>query len=144
MPTPSSPPARIFPRFSGSYAASSFGQYLVDNNLLNASLVPIKKFDTSTGASSGFAFIDQGAYRTTTSAASGPGVVQRVDLVSGGNILPTRMVESPLTGTKEFVSCAPWRRLRTVPHLCAHRLRRHRAALELRCFRSAAGDHANW
>jgi uncharacterized protein (TIGR03437 family) len=87
---------------SGSYAASSYGQYLVDNNLLNSSLVPIKKFDTSNGSSSGFAFIDQGAYRTTTPAATGPGVVQRVDLASGGSILPTRMVESPLTGTKDF------------------------------------------
>jgi uncharacterized protein (TIGR03437 family) len=29
-------------------------------------------------------------------------VVQRVDLSSGGDILPTRMVESPLTGTKDF------------------------------------------
>jgi uncharacterized protein (TIGR03437 family) len=86
----------------GSYAASSYGTYLVDNNLLNSSLVPIKKFDNSTGGSSGFAFVDQGAYRTTTSAASGPGVVQRVNLASGGNILPTRMVESPLTGTTGF------------------------------------------
>jgi uncharacterized protein (TIGR03437 family) len=87
---------------TGSYAASSFGQFIVDNNLLNASLVPIKKFDTSTGSSSGFAFIDQGAYRTTASSASGPGIVQRVDLVTGGNILPTRMVEAPLTGSKDF------------------------------------------
>ena len=91
-----------FSGLGGSFAASSFGQYLVDNNLLNASLVPIKKFDTSNGASSGFAFVDQGAYRTTSSAASAPGVVQRVDLVSGGGIRPTRMVESPLTGTKDF------------------------------------------
>jgi uncharacterized protein (TIGR03437 family) len=29
-------------------------------------------------------------------------VVQRVDLASGGGILPTRMVESPLTGTSDF------------------------------------------
>jgi uncharacterized protein (TIGR03437 family) len=86
----------------GSFAASSFGQYLVDNNILNASLVPVKKLDSSTGASSGFAFVDQGAYRTTTTSATAPGVVQSVDLTTGGAIRPTRMVESPLTGTTGF------------------------------------------
>jgi uncharacterized protein (TIGR03437 family) len=91
-----------FSGLTGSFAASSFGQYLVDNNVLNASLVPIKKLDTSVGNSSGFAFIDQGAYRTTVSAASAPGVVQRVDLTSGGIVRPTRMVEAPLTGTPGF------------------------------------------
>jgi uncharacterized protein (TIGR03437 family) len=88
-----------FSSLQGSYAASSYDQFLVDNNLLNASLVPLKKLDASTGASSGFAFVDQSAIRTTSSAATSPGVVQRVDLVQGSNIRPTRMVESPLTGT---------------------------------------------
>jgi uncharacterized protein (TIGR03437 family) len=91
-----------FSGLGGSFAASSFGQYLVDNNVLNSSLVPIKKLDTTNGTSSGFAFIDQGAYRTTASASSSPGVVQKVDLASGTIIRPTRMVEAPLTGTKEF------------------------------------------
>ena len=91
-----------FSALGGSFASSSFGQYLVDNNVLNSSLVPIKKLDNSNGSSSGFAFIDQGAYRTTASSASAPGVVQKVDLASGGTIRPTRMVEAPLTGTKDF------------------------------------------
>jgi uncharacterized protein (TIGR03437 family) len=91
-----------FSGLGGSFAASSYGQFLVDNNVLNSSLVPIKKLDTANGSSSGFAFIDQGAFRTTAAAASAPGVVQKVDLVSGSTIRPTRMVEAPLTGTKEF------------------------------------------
>ena len=91
-----------FGALAGSFAASSFGQYLVDNNVLNSSLVPVKKLDNVNGSSSGFAFIDQGAYRTTATSATAPGVVQKVDLSSGGIIRPTRMVEAPLTGTKDF------------------------------------------
>jgi uncharacterized protein (TIGR03437 family) len=90
-----------FSAFAGSYAASSGDQFLVDNNLLNASLVPVKKLDASTGSSSGFAFVDQFAFRTTSGSMTGPGVVQRVDLAQGSSIRPTRMVESPLMGTKD-------------------------------------------
>src|SRR5262249_48343702 len=51
---------------SGAYAASNNGQYVVDNNLLNSSLVPIKQLDAGIDASSGFVFVNNAAFRTTT------------------------------------------------------------------------------
>ena len=77
-------------------AASSFNQYVVDNNLLNASLVPAGKLESGTGASSGFAFIDNTALRTTAPDASSPGIIQKVDLASAAGIRATRMTEAPL------------------------------------------------
>ena len=46
-------------KLSGAIAASSFDQFVVGNKLLNASLVPVRTFDTSTVQSAGFVFIDQ-------------------------------------------------------------------------------------
>lgn len=89
-----------FPALSGSYAASSYGQYAVDNNLLNESLVLTGKLDATSGTSSGFAFVDQYGFRTTA-ATAGHGNIQRVNLNSGAGILVTRMVEAPVTGTKD-------------------------------------------
>ncbi|MDQ2945417.1 MAG: hypothetical protein M3Y27_05655, partial [Acidobacteriota bacterium] len=54
-----------FTGLSGSYAASVFNQYIAGNNLLNSSLVPVKQLESGTGVSSGFAFVDQFAFRTT-------------------------------------------------------------------------------
>ncbi|MEO8027220.1 MAG: hypothetical protein ABI823_12140, partial [Bryobacteraceae bacterium] len=88
---------------SGAYAASSFDQYVVGNTLYNSSLVPVGKFDSSMGASSGFAFVDSAAIRTTTPDSTSPGFIQRVDLSTATGVRTTRMVESPLTGTTGFV-----------------------------------------
>jgi len=53
--------------------------------------------ETASGAPSGFAFIDQGGFRTTTSALSAPGVIQRFDAAqSSASGKPTRLVEAPL------------------------------------------------
>ncbi|MGH9721819.1 MAG: YncE family protein, partial [Bryobacteraceae bacterium] len=76
----------------GAYAASNNGQYVIGNNLLNASLIPVKKFETLTGSSSGFAFVEQSGYRTTTASNGGAGVIQRVDLTEATSIRPTRLV----------------------------------------------------
>ena len=81
---------------AGAYAASSFDQYVVGPNLLNSSLVQLRKFDTTVGSASGFAFVDQFALRTTAASASSPGVIQRMDLSSGDGIRATRMVEAPV------------------------------------------------
>ncbi len=54
-----------FTALSGAYAASSQGRFVVGNHLLNSSLVPLQSFETATGASSGFAFVDQYGLRTT-------------------------------------------------------------------------------
>ncbi len=89
-----------FTALSGSYAASSFDQYVVDNNLLNSSLVPVRKFDSNSGSSSGFAFVDNYVLRTVAPSTAAPGVIQRVDMQTNG-MRPTRLSESPLLPLKE-------------------------------------------
>src|SRR5207249_11064155 len=75
----------------------SYNTYVVGNTVLNASLVPAATLETTTGASSGFAFIDQGGFRATASAPSNPGVIQRFEAAQGGNAgKATRLVEAPL------------------------------------------------
>ena len=91
-----------FTALAGPYAASGSGQFVIGDNLLNASLVLVKGFDASSATTSGFAFMDQGGIRSTVPAA-GPGVVERMDLSSGSILRPTRMVETPLTGSADAV-----------------------------------------
>jgi uncharacterized protein (TIGR03437 family) len=87
----------------GAYAASSYNTYVAGSLMLNASLVPAGVLETASGKPSGFAFIDQGGFRTTQSAATSPGVIQRV--ASGSAGASTRMVEAPLlpTGFQKFM-----------------------------------------
>lgn len=85
-----------FTELSGSYAASSFDQYVVGNHLLNASLVAIRNFDSTGVRSSGFFFLDQGGFRTVAASSSAAGVIQRFDAVSGQLARATRMAEAPL------------------------------------------------
>lgn len=91
-----------FTALSGAVAASNFDAFVIGNNLLNASLVPVKKFESGTGESSGFAFVDQFGLRSTTASVSSPGVIQRADLTTGDGARATRMVEAPLLGDKDF------------------------------------------
>ena len=84
---------------SGAYAASPFDQFVVGNNLLNSSLVTVNQFESATGTTSGFVFLDQGGFRTTAPDAVSAGIIQRVDLASAAGIRPTRMVEAPLLKT---------------------------------------------
>jgi uncharacterized protein (TIGR03437 family) len=53
-----------FTALSGPYAASAFNQYVVGNNLLDSSLVPVLQFETGTGTPSGFAFVNETGFRT--------------------------------------------------------------------------------
>jgi uncharacterized protein (TIGR03437 family) len=87
----------------GAYAASSYNTYVVGNTVLNASLVPVGTLESSSGSSSGFAFIDQGGFRTMQSAAASPGVIER--FASNTTGVATRMVEAPLvpTGFQKFI-----------------------------------------
>ncbi len=80
----------------GSYAASSFNQYVVGNHLLDASGVSLLDLPTQNGSASGFAFVDQGGYYTTAPSSSAPGVIQQINLSTGVGIQPTAMVEAPL------------------------------------------------
>jgi uncharacterized protein (TIGR03437 family) len=81
---------------AGALAALSDGVFVVDTKLLNSSLVAIGRLESATGQSSGISFIDSLVMRTTTPAATSPGVIQRVNASSMENIRPTRMIESPI------------------------------------------------
>jgi uncharacterized protein (TIGR03437 family) len=97
-----------FKGLSGAYAASSYNTYVVGNNVLNASLVPMGALETSSGSPSGFAFVDQTGFRTMSASASSPGVIQRFASNTTGTA--TRIVEAPLvpTGFQKFIrSVAP-------------------------------------
>jgi uncharacterized protein (TIGR03437 family) len=86
-----------FGTLSGSYAASSYNSYVVGNTLLNPSLVPAGVLESTSGAAAGFAFIDQGGFRTTSSSASAPGIIERYDAANSAVTgKPTRLVEAPL------------------------------------------------
>ncbi len=116
-----------FPSLSGAYAASNYQQYVAGSNLLDASLVPVAQMETATGASSGFAFVNQAAFRTTvpslipaststsgsggsstttpptpatTAPSSAPGVAERLNLANTGNPVAsaTQLAEAPLLG----------------------------------------------
>ncbi len=83
---------------SGAYAASAFGQYVIGNRFMNASLVTTDFMESGSGLPSGFAFVDNIAYRTTSPRSSDPGVIQRVDPATGFTARSTRMAEAPLIG----------------------------------------------
>ena len=95
-----------FSSLSGAYAASNFNQYIVGNNLLDSSLVPVAQLETGTGAASGFAFVDQMGLRTTAPAgssgaqSSSPGVIEQLDVTHPNNAisLATPIAEAPLLG----------------------------------------------
>ncbi|MBZ5725783.1 MAG: hypothetical protein LAP87_12385 [Acidobacteriia bacterium] len=86
-----------FSRLGGAFAASSYDSFLVDNHLLNASLVPSGTLQSTSGASSGFSFVDQWGFRTTTAAVTSPGVMERIDPTqSNVSPKPSKMAEAPL------------------------------------------------
>ena len=94
-----------FKALSGAFAASSYGEYIVDNHLLNSSGVQSKLLESSSGTSSGFVFVDQTGIRTTAAAVqAAPGVIQRVQTTSGDGIRPTHIIEAPLmaAGVSKF------------------------------------------
>ncbi len=83
---------------AGALAASSFDQYVIGNTLYNASLVPVRTFDSEVGLPSGFVFVDDGGLRTGALTADSPGAIQRVSFGSNSGIAATRIVEAPLLG----------------------------------------------
>jgi len=100
-----------FTTLSGAYAASNFGYYVVGNNLLDSSLVPITQFESGSGQSSGFAFVEPQAFRTTANVqssqaqSSAPGTIERLNIesIATAATLATQMVEAPLVGITNAV-----------------------------------------
>jgi uncharacterized protein (TIGR03437 family) len=87
-----------FTTLSGAYAASSYNSYIVGDNLLNASLVPQGKLNTSAGTTAGFAFLDAAGLRTMASGAANPGAIEHFTSTQTLSTRPTRTVEAPLGG----------------------------------------------
>jgi uncharacterized protein (TIGR03437 family) len=85
---------------TGAFAASSYGNYIVGNNVFNASLVPQGTLDSTLGVTSGFSFTGQGGYRVTATSVSTAGVIQNLpSLSSGTTVSPVGMVEAPVLPT---------------------------------------------
>lgn len=90
--------------FAGALGASNYDTYVIGNQLFNGSLTPIGQLANGATTLSGVVFQDQNAIVTSSSTASGPGVIQRVDGATGDLVRPTRTVESPTLsgGTSVF------------------------------------------
>jgi len=87
-----------FTVLGGAFAASNFDQFAIGHTMLNASLVPVRTFDSTVGFSSGFTFVDQMAFRTGASGLAAPGLIQRIDPSTGMTSKTTRIVEAPVLG----------------------------------------------
>jgi uncharacterized protein (TIGR03437 family) len=88
---------RDFSVLQGAIAASSYGSYIVGDNVLNGSVVPAGVLDTSVGATAGFAFVNQGGFRLSGASASGPGAMENLPALPSAAVRPTLVVESPVT-----------------------------------------------
>ena len=96
-----------FDTLQGAYGASSYGVYIADNHLLDASLVPIATLASNPATSSGVAFVDGLAVRTMAPAPASnlnsssqsvqiQGVIERANLATGDEIRPMHITEAPL------------------------------------------------
>jgi uncharacterized protein (TIGR03437 family) len=96
-----------FTSLAGPYAASAFNQYVVGNNLLDSSLVPVMQFETGTGTPSGFSFVNESGFRSNAPAgatgaqSTAPGVLERLDMTNPTSSVSnaTPIVEAPLLGS---------------------------------------------
>jgi uncharacterized protein (TIGR03437 family) len=94
-----------FPALSGAHAASDFDMFVVNNNLLNPSLVSVAQLDSSIGSSSGAVFSGQNGFRTTATTTPGaPGIIEHVDPSTGSPLRPTEMAEEPLLSGSGSIS----------------------------------------
>lgn len=71
-----------FHSLGGAAGAFTDNQFLVDNHVLDAALVPAVDLENTSGSSSGIALASGAGLRTTTSAANNPGFIERVDMTS--------------------------------------------------------------
>ncbi|MBZ5674360.1 MAG: hypothetical protein LAP61_08960 [Acidobacteriia bacterium] len=87
-----------FASLSGAVAASSFGQYVIGNQIFDSSLVPTATIQPANGTSSGFLFVDQNGFFISAADSASPGVLARVNAADGTAVLPTGVVEAPVLG----------------------------------------------
>ena len=92
-------PARTSRSLSGAVAASSYGQYVIGNQIFDSSLVPTATIQPTNGNSSGFIFLDQNGFFVSAADSASPGVLARVNASNGTATLPTGVVEAPAAGS---------------------------------------------
>ncbi len=87
-----------FTSLSGAFAASDFGQYVVGNTILDASLVPSGTVSSSPLLTSGFSFVNQGGYMAAAASASSAGSVMQVASLQPNVSVPQSLLvsEAPL------------------------------------------------
>ena len=83
----------------GGYAALSDNRFVVENTIINQSLVAVNRLDSSFGTASGVAIFEGLGIRTNQATFAGPGTIHRLDPETGETIRPTRTVEAPLITT---------------------------------------------
>lgn len=94
-----------FTTLSGAHSASDYGNFVVNNYLLNPSLVQVATLDSSLGTASGAAFVGQNGYRTAApSVAGAPGVIEQVAVATGSTLDPTEMIEAPVVANSASIS----------------------------------------
>ncbi|MGA3205268.1 MAG: hypothetical protein ABSF12_22460, partial [Bryobacteraceae bacterium] len=80
----------------------NFGQFVVGNNFLDSSLVPVGQIApgiSTSAVSSGFVFVNATGYYVSLpslSQTSDPGTIEQVNLTTGSAVQPTAMIEDPL------------------------------------------------
>jgi uncharacterized protein (TIGR03437 family) len=80
----------------GAIAASSYNSYVVGNNVLDSSLVPVGTLDSSVGGVTGFAFVNQGGFMLAGTTTTAPGTMENLPALPSTAVKPTQMVEAPL------------------------------------------------
>jgi uncharacterized protein (TIGR03437 family) len=91
-----------FTALAGPYAASAYNQYVVGNNLLDSSLVPVMQFETTTGTPSGFAFVNQTGFRSNA-----PGLASSTSSSSSSSSTSSSSSSSSSATTSTAQSTAP-------------------------------------
>ena len=87
-----------FTSLGGAYSVFSGNLFLVGPNLFDAALVPLgDPFPATDGTSSGVATLNGAGLRTTATADSDPGIIQRIDLTNLNEYNATLMAEAPVT-----------------------------------------------
>jgi uncharacterized protein (TIGR03437 family) len=95
-----------FTALSGPYAASAYNQYVVGNNLLNSSLVPVMQFETTTGTPSGFAFVNETGFRSNapTPPAASTGTTTTPTTTCTTTTSTSGSVETCVTGSTTTIT----------------------------------------
>ena len=84
----------------GAYTAFSRNLFLAGPNLFDAGLVPLgQPFPATDGTSSGVGVLSGAGLRATATAASAPGVIQRINLTNRTEYNATLMAEAPMTAS---------------------------------------------